>query len=169
MNKRLIVVNGTMGAGKTATSLALKSLLPGAAFLDGDWCWTFYPDAVNPETQGIVVNNITHMLRSYLLCQSAWPDVIFCWVMHQQPILDSVLAPLADIPCERHLFTVTCTPETLAARFRADAARGLRDEAGAAASAARLPLYDAINTVKIATDNITPVEAAQKMLAIMRG
>ncbi|MBO5197063.1 MAG: hypothetical protein J6B85_00870 [Lachnospiraceae bacterium] len=38
MMKDLILVNGTMGAGKTITCQHLKKLLSNAVFLDGDWC-----------------------------------------------------------------------------------------------------------------------------------
>ena len=41
--KRLVIVNGTMGAGKTAVCQALKQLAPPCAFLDGDWCWDMNP------------------------------------------------------------------------------------------------------------------------------
>ncbi len=34
--KKLILINGTMGVGKTATSNALLQLLPQSVFLDGD-------------------------------------------------------------------------------------------------------------------------------------
>ena len=37
--KRLVIVGGTMGVGKTTTCKALKRRLAPCAFLDGDWCW----------------------------------------------------------------------------------------------------------------------------------
>ena len=37
--KTLIIVNGTMGAGKTTVCRRLAELLPANVFLDGDWCW----------------------------------------------------------------------------------------------------------------------------------
>ena len=50
--KRLIFVNGTMGAGKTATCRELKKLLPPCAFLDGDWCWDMEPLPGDGRDQG---------------------------------------------------------------------------------------------------------------------
>ncbi len=41
--KRLILLRGPMGVGKTATGRELQRLLPQCAFLDGDWCWDIRP------------------------------------------------------------------------------------------------------------------------------
>ena len=46
--KRLIMVNGPMGVGKTAVCRRLVRLCAPAAFLDGDWCWMLEPFAVTP-------------------------------------------------------------------------------------------------------------------------
>lgn len=37
--KRLILINGTMGAGKPRSAGNWKESLAPCAFLDGDWCW----------------------------------------------------------------------------------------------------------------------------------
>ena len=84
--KRLIFINGTMGAGKTTVCQELKKLLPPCAFLDGDWCWDMEPFLVTEETKAMVQENIVFLLRRFLAC-SAYENVIFCWVMHRQEIL----------------------------------------------------------------------------------
>ena len=92
--KRLIMVNGTMGVGKTSTCRALLPLVEPAAFLDGDWCWTMSPFIVNDETKAMVLDNIACLLNRFLAC-SQYQTVIFCWVMQQQEILDEVLRRLS--------------------------------------------------------------------------
>ena len=89
--KRLIFINGTMGAGKTTVCQELKKLLPPCAFLDGDWCWDMEPFLVTEETKAMVQENIVFLLRRFLAC-SAYENVIFCWVMHRQEILDNLLS-----------------------------------------------------------------------------
>ena len=79
--KNLILINGTMGAGKTTVSRALQKILPDAVFLDGDWCWDADPFLVTEETKRMVMENITFLLAQFLDC-SAYQNVIFCWVMH---------------------------------------------------------------------------------------
>jgi tRNA uridine 5-carbamoylmethylation protein Kti12 len=51
--KNLIIMGGTMGAGKTATCRELQKILPRNVFLDGDWCWDMHPFVVTDETKAI--------------------------------------------------------------------------------------------------------------------
>ena len=67
-----------------------EKLLPPCAFLDGDWCWDMEPFLVTEETKAMVQENIVFLLRRFLAC-SAYENVIFCWVMHRQEILDNLL------------------------------------------------------------------------------
>ena len=66
--KRLVIVGGTMGVGKTTTCKALKRRLAPCAFLDGDWCWDMEPFQVTWETKALVQENITFMLGLFLSC-----------------------------------------------------------------------------------------------------
>lgn len=36
--KRLIIINGTMGVGKSSVGQSLNKSIPNSAFIDGDWC-----------------------------------------------------------------------------------------------------------------------------------
>ena len=80
--KKLILINGTMGAGKTTTCQELLKLLQPCVFLDGDWCWNMNPFIVNEETKQIVVKNISFMLNNFIAC-SEFEYIIFCWVMQE--------------------------------------------------------------------------------------
>ena len=91
--KRLILVNGPMGVGKTAVCRQLVRLCAPAAFLDGDWCWMLEPFTVTPETKELVLSNIAHMLESYGRC-TACRTVVFCWVMQTPDIVQQVLGRL---------------------------------------------------------------------------
>ena len=39
MSKKLIIIRGPMGVGKSAVSKRLKKALSQAVLLEGDWCW----------------------------------------------------------------------------------------------------------------------------------
>lgn len=91
--KRLIFIGGTMGVGKTAVCRELQRTLPGNVFLDGDWCWDAAPFVVNAETKAMVLDNICYLLQNFLDC-SAYENVIFCWVMHQEEIVRQILSEL---------------------------------------------------------------------------
>ena len=40
--KKLIMIGGTMGVGKTTVSHLLKKELNHSVMLDGDWCWDIH-------------------------------------------------------------------------------------------------------------------------------
>ena len=73
--------------------------LPNSVFLDGDWCWDASPFQVTDETKAMVTNNICYLLNNFLKC-SAYENIIFCWVMHEQSIIDSILEKLDTQNCD---------------------------------------------------------------------
>lgn len=161
--KKLIIINGTMGAGKTAVSRELQKLLPRNVFLDGDWCWDMKPFTANEETKALVMNNIAFSLNSFLACKE-FENIIFCWVLHEQGIIDELLSRLQLTSCEVYIFTLTLTREALEKRLHADIESGLREIDIIERSAVRLPLYDKLNTIKIDTSNILAVDAAKLII-----
>ncbi len=91
--KTRYLVGGPMGVGKTAACQALKKRLDRCVFLDGDWCWDMDPFVVNERTKALVLENICGMLGRFLTC-GEFENVVFCWVMHQQGIIDTILSRL---------------------------------------------------------------------------
>ena len=65
--KKLIIINGTMGVGKTTTCLELQKLIPKNVFLDGDWCWNMNPFVVNHETKTMVISNIVFLIDNFIV------------------------------------------------------------------------------------------------------
>lgn len=160
--KRLILIGGTMGVGKTATARELGELLPRNVMLDGNWCWQAKPFVVTDETRAMVMDNITHLLGNFLRC-GAYENVIFCWVMHEQSILDELLARLHLDGVKVHSFSLVCSEEALQRRLSADIDAGVRDADVLARSLPRLALYAALDTEKIDTTFLSADEAAQEI------
>ena len=160
--KRLILVGGTMGVGKTATARELGKLLPRNVMLDGDWCWQATPFVVTDETRAMVMDNITHLLGNFLRC-SAYENVIFCWVMHEQGIIDELLSRLPLDGVQVHSFSLVCSEEALKSRLSADIAAGLRDADVIERSLPRLALYEALDTEKVDTTVLSADEAAREI------
>ena len=113
----------------------------------------------------MVNNNICYLLNSFQRC-SAYENVIFCWVMHRQEILDGILARLDTSGCRVVTVSLTASAETLRQRLSADVAAGLRQEDIITRSTERIPLYDALNTVKLSTDGKTPSRLAGELAAL---
>ena len=155
--KRLYIIGGTMGVGKTSVSQQLKKDLPNSVFLDGDWCWDADPFQVTEETKALVQDNICHMLNNFLQC-SVYETVIFCWVMHEQEIIDSIIAKLKLDNCEVKCISLIADEDNLQRRLTRDVQKGIRKEDVIARSIARIPLYQKLDTVKVDTNNKTIAE-----------
>lgn len=165
--KNLIFVNGTMGAGKTTVCRELKAMLPPSVCLDGDACWDACPFTVTEETRRMVMDNICFLLSGFIRC-TAYENVIFGWVMHEQTIIDDILRrlPMGDVSFS--LFTLMPDECALRARLDADVRAGLRQPDVIEHSVARLPLYCGMDSVKIDVSHISAREAAEKIAGLVR-
>ena len=135
-------------------------MLSPAVFLDGDWCWNMSPFMVTEETRSMVLDNIAYLLNNFLRC-SAYRVVIFCWVMHTQSIVNSVLQRLDLTGTRVTLITLTASPQALEARIKNDIARKLRSPGVLERSLERLPLYADMDSRKLDVSFITAKESAQ--------
>ena len=141
-----------MGVGKTTICQQLKSELSNSVFLDGDWCWDASPFHVTEETIVMVVDNICHLLNNFLHC-SAYDNVIFCWVMHQQAIIDSIIQELDLANCDVNVISLMTDTKCLEERLMNDIEKGIRSADVLSRSMERIPLYQELNTIKIDTCN----------------
>lgn len=161
--KRLYIIGGTMGVGKTATSLCLQRHLPNSVFLDGDWCWYMRPFQLTEETKRLAMDNICYLLNSFLHC-SVFENIVFCWVLHEQSILDELLSRLDTAECEVHSISLICSEQALTERIRRDVDAGVRSADVFERSIARIPLYAALNTDHLDVSAISPDRAAEEIL-----
>ena len=154
----LIFLNGTMGAGKTATARALQKLLPACALLDGDNVWDFTPFCVNERTKELAFANISAVLNNYLAC-GLFENIVFCWVMQRREIAEELLRRLRGEYAYRP-FTLRVSAYELRARLERDIAAGRRDAGVLARALERLPLYEHYPAEPVGTDKKTPEEVA---------
>lgn len=160
--KTLYLIGGTMGVGKTAISQQLKKDLPNSVFLDGDRCWDADPFQVTEETKEMVMQNICCLLNNFLHC-TAYENVIFCWVMHKQSIIDRITDALDTSRCRLVKISLLADEPTLRQRLAADIAQGIRTVDVIDRSVARINLYRALDTIKVDTGNKTVQEIAQEI------
>lgn len=165
--KNLIMVNGTMGAGKTATCQELLELLQPAVFLDGDWCWNMNPFIVTEENKAMVLDNIAYVLNNFIKC-SDYSNIIFCWVMHETAIIEEVMSRLNLTEVQTHVFTLMVSEEVLKERLTKDVKAGAREEAIIPRSLERLVCYEEMPTTKIYVDDVTARQAAEEIAGIIQ-
>lgn len=165
--KKLIIVNGTMGVGKSAVCSLLNKKLENSVWLDGDWCWMMNPFIPNEENRAMVEGNINHLLRNFLN-NTSFEYVIFNWVIHSEDIFEMILNKLSDLEFEVSKITLMCSEESLKRRILKDIKDNLRDEGCIERSIERLPLYENMDTIKIDTSNISVKETVNKILEIVK-
>ena len=142
--KTVYLIGGAMGVGKTTVSQQLKKDLANSVFLDGDWCWDADPFQVTDETKEMVMDNICYLLNNFLHC-SAYENVIFCWVMHEQSIVDEIVSKLDTEECRVIKISLIVDEANLRKRLLSDIA---------------------LNTVKIDTSNKSVCEIAEEIAAL---
>lgn len=163
--KMLYLIGGTMGVGKTTVGQILKRRLPDCVFLDGDWCWQADPFKVTEGTKRMVLDNICYLLGSFLR-QPEYRNIVFCWVMHEQGIIDEIMSRLDLWGCRVVCVSLMAGEDGLRARLEADVAAGVRESDVVCRSIARLPLYGRLDTIKVDTDGKTPEEVAREIMAL---
>lgn len=163
--KNIYIIGGTMGVGKTTVSQIIKKNLDNSVFLDGDWCWDSHPFQVTDETKNMVMHNICFLLNQFIHC-SAYQNIIFCWVLHEQSIIDTIFASIDKTDCSVKNVSLICDAEELKKRLMKDVEAGKRTADVIERSVERLPLYDLLNTVKIDTNGKDPAEVAEKIIAL---
>src|SRR5690606_41871338 len=130
---------------------------------DGDWCWDMNQFEVTEETKEMVMQNICCLLNSYIKC-SPFNHIVFCWVMHEQAIVDDILSRLDTEGCKVHSIASVCSRDAVTERLMKDVAAGHRTEDIILRSLARIPLYEKLNTTKVDVSSITVEQAADVII-----
>lgn len=163
--KKIYIIGGTMGVGKSTVCKLLKVTLPNCVFLDGDWCWDMTPFKVNDETKKMVMDNICYLLNNYIKC-SAYENIVFCWVMHKQSIIDSILNNINLKDCKVKNISLVCDENNLVQRLQKDIHCGIRDKSIINNSVSRIALYNELDTIKIDTSNMSPMEVVNDIIKL---
>lgn len=163
--KTIFLIGGTMGIGKTTVCQHMKLILNNSVFLDGDWCWDANPFQVTEETKAMVSDNICHMLNNFIHC-SAYENIIFCWVMHRQSIIDDILKNLDTKDCTVKTISLVCDEDSLKNRLQRDIDSGIRSADVIDRSIGRISMYQELDTIKIDTSGKSVESIAKEIIAI---
>lgn len=164
--KKLILIGGTMGVGKTTVCQDLKSKLNKSVFLDGDWCWDMHPFVVNDETKEMVMNNIVYQLNQFIRCSSI-ENIILGWVMHEQSIIDEILSRLDLSYSYVYCFSLVCDADVFKQRIQKDIDLGIRNKDVLERSLERMGLYENLNTTKIDVSHLLVTEVSESILHLI--
>ncbi|MDO4504397.1 MAG: nucleotide kinase, partial [Clostridia bacterium] len=131
-----------------------------SVFLDGDWCWSSNPFQVTEETKKMVIENICFLLNQFINC-SAYENIIFCWVMHKQEVIDNIVSKLNLENYQIKIISLVCGPKELIKRLNKDIECGIRTNDVLNRSLEYLLMYKSINSIKIDVSNLAPKSTAE--------
>ena len=166
MNKKLIIISGVMGVGKTTISKRLYKELENSFWLDGDNCWMMNPFNVNDENKEMVLDNIGYILNNFI-SNSSSKYIIFNWVIHTDEIMNDILSRLNINDVDVYKITLISSEEELIRRINKDVELGLRDNENIKRSLERFELYKKMNTIKIDTTNRSIEEIIKNILEVI--
>lgn len=92
------------------------------------------------ETKEMVIDNICCLLNNFLKC-SAYENVIFCWVMHEQNIIDTIIKKIDISNCDVKCISLIVDKNHLRERLLVDVNNGLRNVEIVEKSIERISLY----------------------------
>lgn len=167
MEKKLIIINGVMGVGKTTISKALYKKLDNSFWLDGDNCWMMNPFEVTDENKFMVLDNISYILNNFIK-NSKSKYIIFNWVIHTEDIMKDILNKIDSSNVDVYKITLMCSKENLINRINKDIKLGLRYEDNIKRSLDRLELYNKMDTIKIDTSNKSIEDIVDEIKVILR-
>lgn len=120
--KKLIVIIGPNGVGKSSAAKSLLARCPRSAFVDSDWCRVTNPFPFTEETKKSVTDNIFCLIRNYLQCRDI-DYVIFTYGFHgeRKAIFDEVSNRLQEkIDFEYYIIILKCSLDENIRRMIAD-------------------------------------------------
>ncbi len=154
--KRLVMVAGPAGVGKTTACRALFSMMDGCAWLDADWCWMVHPWHGKSEEQKRSVERVFGRILDAYLSDGATHTVLFSWLMSAQFMFDLVTSQIACRDYSVHRFALVCEREEYLRRLRADG----RSE-GKITNPADMAPFAALDARVLDVTRLTPQQTAR--------
>lgn len=111
----------------------------------------------------MVMENICFLLNQFIRC-GAYENIVFCWVMHEQAIIDEILSRLEIGDNPVRAISLVCSEKALRERLQGDVDAGLRSEDVIERSIARLGLYERLDTEKLDVSYMSAEEAAERIV-----
>ena len=165
--KKLIVIIGPNGVGKTTAAKAFFNQHSNCAYVDSDWCRVKKPFSFTDAEKQLVVNNIFNLLRNYLLCEDV-NTVIFTYCLHgeRKKIFDEVMRQLQseNIDFDLNIIILKCTYEENVKRAMNDSRDEERIKYGMTHT---FDFYDKYDYPVIETTNLTPEEVVEQIYRIL--
>ena len=166
--KKLILILGANGVGKSTTAEILLQKLSKCAYIDADWCRAINPFPFTDTTRIAVSNNIYSLFKNYLLCEDI-EFIIFPYGFHgeRKQLFEQILSRLGQegIVFKLCPIILKCSKEENIKRAVKDGRDSERIERGIRNTFA---FYEKYTYPSIDTTHLEPNEVAEKIVNILR-
>lgn len=113
----IIIINGSIGVGKTSVSWALNQQLDQSVMLDGDYLGAVHPfEIYDKKRTAYLYRTLAHLIQFHL--ENGYQDFIINYVFEQAEELQRLLDALAPLNQNIHCFWLSCTLEEQQERIR---------------------------------------------------
>lgn len=164
--KKLIIILGANGVGKSTAATELMRMLPNSAFIDSDFLRMMNPAQNSAELIHIQKSNIFDVMSNYFSSDMI-EYVIFPYGLHghRKQLLEEITQEISDkFDLGTCTIVLTCSEEENIRRMKFD---GRDDERIKRAIEFSRPKYDDIEYLKIDTTQLTPKETACAIMDIL--
>lgn len=159
MKKKLIILIGVSGVGKSTVSNILYEDLEGCFYLEGDKCGIMNPCIVNEENIEIIFSNIAHVLNNYIR-NTGSKNIVFAWNISSKEKMNKLLDLLNIENVDVYKIILTCSREDLEDRIKKDIQEGIREEKEFDDITKNIRSYDNLEGYVLDTSAKTPKEIA---------
>lgn len=167
--KKLIVILGSNGVGKSTTAKVFLQKYTKCAYVDADWCRAINPFILTSWTKKAVIENIYCIFKNYLLCEDI-DKIIFPYAFHgeRKEIFDTAICKLKEDGIEFELFYIVlkCSMQENRKRCERDKREVERIERGIKNT---FHFYDNFQCPSIVTTELSPEEVAEQIADIING
>lgn len=165
--KKIIVILGSNGVGKSTTAKILLNIYNRCAYVDSDWCRAINPFPFTEATKKTVTENIFCLFKNYLLCDDI-DTLVFTYGLHgeRREIFKEVIRRLKGELIEFEVCPVIlkCSMEENLKRALSDGRDEERIRRGIKNT---FYFYDDFEYPVIDSTELTPEQVAQKILEIV--
>ena len=165
--KKLVLVCGANGIGKSTACKNLVEVFPSSAYIDSDYCRYMNPFSFREEEIKVIVSNISNMMINYFEL-STIDNVIFQYGFHgvRKQIFNEILGVLdkQQIKYEFCPILLTCSLEENIRRMQNDNRDSERINRAITNTRS---IYDELNYPRLNITQLSPEEIAIKMKEII--
>lgn len=161
--KKLTMIAGPAGVGKSAVCKELFKQIDGSAWLDGDWCWMVNPyPGKTAEQKTYAEKAFGYILDGYFNDVNT-NTILFSWLIHGNFMFELVTNRIAYTDYELIKIVLICDDQEYIRRMQSD-------NRGKEKIAARdtMDKYLLLDAIKIDTTHLSIHETAQEILSLLR-